>query len=228
MRVLRSTTGPATGPTPNAEQVRVHEGTGESLEDTNLANGTTYYYTAYARDDAGLWSARATRRATPADATERSVVGVSPANRAKGVSSRANVVATFSEAMDEATVTGTTVKLVRGGTTRAAAATVSYDAETNEATLDPSAKLAGGMKYMATVTSGAKDLAGNALDQTPSVAGEQPKRAGPSSPPASGEGKRRQGRGSGHSNPSPLTLIRIRVRGRGVPEVGMLQPQQAR
>lgn len=100
---------------------------------------------------------------------------MSPANRAKGVSPRANVVATFSEAIDEATVTGTTVKLVRGGTKRAVAATVRYDAETNEATLDPSAKLASGTKYAATVTSGAKDLAGNALDQSPSVAGEQPK-----------------------------------------------------
>jgi hypothetical protein len=111
------------------------------------------------------------------------------------------VVATFSEAMDEATVTGTTVKLVRGGTTRAVAATVSYDAETNEATLDPSAKLASGTKYTATVTSGAKDLAGNALDQTPSVAGEQPKRAGPSSPPASGGGQEEAGAEVGTKQP---------------------------
>ncbi len=69
MRVLRSTSGAATSPAPNADQTQVYEGSAQSFTDTGLSNGTPYYYTIYARDDAGNYSASASSSATPEDAT---------------------------------------------------------------------------------------------------------------------------------------------------------------
>ena len=44
-----------------------------------------------------------------------------------------------------------------------------------KATLDPSAELVPGARYRVVVTPGAKDRAGNPLDQNPSVTGNQRK-----------------------------------------------------
>jgi hypothetical protein len=54
-------------------------------------------------------------------------------------------------------------------------ATVSYDPATMKATLNPSNNLRAATKYKAVVTTRAKDLAGNSLDQNPSVGGNQNK-----------------------------------------------------
>lgn len=54
-------------------------------------------------------------------------------------------------------------------------AAVRYDATYKRAILDPSANLQSGATYTATITTGAKDLAGNALDQNPAVSGSQAK-----------------------------------------------------
>lgn len=162
VRVLRSTTGPATSPQPDASQVKVYEGTAESFTDTGLANGTTYYYTIYARDDAGNFSPRAREMATPVDKTAPSVVATTPAG--KNVARTANVTATFSEAMDEQSVEAShAVKLVKKGTTTPVAAVVTYDPTTKRATLNPERSLVKGATYSATVTTGATDLAGNPL-----------------------------------------------------------------
>ncbi len=75
----------------------------------------------------------------------------------------ANVAATFFEAMNPKTLTASTVKLVRSGTTTVVPAAVSYDAATRKVTLTPSSNLTAGTKYTATVATGAKDLAGNPL-----------------------------------------------------------------
>jgi hypothetical protein len=66
------------------------------------------------------------------------------------------------------------VKLNSDGTTTRVTATVTYDTATKKATLDPANDLSSGT-YKATVTSGAQDLAGNALDQNPNIAGNQSK-----------------------------------------------------
>jgi hypothetical protein len=63
-RILRSSAGYATTWTA-AGQTQVYDGTGASATDLGLTNGTLYYYTAFARDAAGNWSARATASATP-------------------------------------------------------------------------------------------------------------------------------------------------------------------
>ena len=120
-------------------------------------------FTAKATDAAGNTSPGSGPLKVTVDTVEPSVVRVSPAHRATGVSPRANPVASFSEVMGEATVNGTTFKLVRDGTTKAVPAAVTYDATTMEATLNPSAKLRPGTRYTATVTAGAEDPAGNPL-----------------------------------------------------------------
>jgi subtilisin-like proprotein convertase family protein len=107
------------------------------------------------------------------DTTAPTVESIAPTG--KDVSPKANLRATFSEAMDQATITKSTFKLVKKGTTRKIAATVSYDAATNKAILNPAKNLKRGAAYKATVTTGAKELAGNRLDQKPGVSGNQQK-----------------------------------------------------
>ncbi len=108
-----------------------------------------------------------------ADTTAPTVTSKSPAAGATGVSQGTAVTATFSEAMDAATITGTppspsqTFEL-RNASNVLVQATVTYNAGTRTATLTPSASLAGSTTYTATVKGGAadprvKDLAGNAL-----------------------------------------------------------------
>jgi hypothetical protein len=103
---------------------------------------------------------------TTADTTPPTVSAVSPASGATGVSLATTVSATFSEAMNAATITATTFVLKNpSGTT--VAATVAYNATTRVATLTPMSPLTGGpTTYTATVvggTSGVKDQAGNPL-----------------------------------------------------------------
>ncbi len=125
----------------------------------------------------GGWSLEITTADTT-DTTPPKVMSTRPANNATQVAPGVNVTATFSEAMDASTITGTTFKLVRlnaDGTTTRATAAVSYDSATNKAKLDPSSNLSSGRTYKATVTTGAQDLADNPLDQNPNVAGNQSK-----------------------------------------------------
>ena len=92
-----------------------------------------------------------------------------------GVARGTNVTATFSEAMDAATINTTTFKLLKAGSTNKVGAALTYNAATQQAVLDPNSSLAAGTKYKAVVTIGAEDLAGNALDQKPKKAGNQQK-----------------------------------------------------
>jgi hypothetical protein len=83
------------------------------------------------------------------------------------VSVDTNVIVNFSEAMNAATVNGATVEL-RNQSNALVTATVSYDAATFTATLDPTAPLSAGVTYTALVRGGSadprvKDAAGNAL-----------------------------------------------------------------
>ena len=100
---------------------------------------------------------------------------MTPAENATGVAPSANVTASFSEAMRAGTVDASTVKLFKAGSTTAVPATVAYDAKGEKATLNPKANLQPGAKYKAMVSPGARDEAGNGLDQNPARAGNQPK-----------------------------------------------------
>src|SRR5829696_1127475 len=74
-----------------------------------------------------------------------------------------DATATFSEKMDPNTISGSTFTLKKTADNSAVSAGVTYNATDKKATLDPNADLAYNTSYTATVTTGAKDLAGNAL-----------------------------------------------------------------
>jgi hypothetical protein len=109
------------------------------------------------------------------DNTPPRVTSTNPANNATGIGPGVNIRATFSEAMTASTINTTTFTLRRAGTSTFLSATVTYDSATKKATLDPSANLRLGATYVATVTTGATDLAGNQLDQDSTTAGNQKK-----------------------------------------------------
>jgi Bacterial Ig-like domain len=78
--------------------------------------------------------------------------------------------------MDSDTINGSTFKLFKKSTTNQVAAQVSYNADTDTAKLDPIDNLRRGVAYKAVVTTWAKDLTGNRLDQDSSTSGLQQKR----------------------------------------------------
>jgi Tol biopolymer transport system component len=112
---------------------------------------------------------------TPADTQEPRVTSTSPAAGATGLFATAKVTATFSEDMMRSSINGQTFKLFRTGSTTKVGASVSYSAGTHKATLKPTNSLRGGATYKAVVSTGAKDLAGNQLDQNRTKDGLQQK-----------------------------------------------------
>ncbi len=98
-----------------------------------------------------------------------------PSSGATGIAPGANVKATFSKAMTAATVTGSTFKLYKKGSTTKVAASVTYDPTLHRATLNPANALLRGRTYKAVVTTSVTDTAGNGLDQNASLEGSQPK-----------------------------------------------------
>ena len=100
------------------------------------------------------------------DTTPPTATSTSPPQGAVAVAASANATVTFSEAMDPATLTTTTMTLVPQGSSTPVPAVVTYDSASRTATLDPTALMTAGTVYTATVkggSSGAKDLAGNPL-----------------------------------------------------------------
>lgn len=103
-------------------------------------------------------------RSLPADTRPPTVSAVTPAGGATDVATTTKPTATFDEPIDASTVTASTFTLSDG--TSAVPATVAYDGASLKATLTPSASLALGKTFTATVkggASGVKDLAGNPL-----------------------------------------------------------------
>uniref|UniRef100_UPI0017B24B5A DUF4082 domain-containing protein n=1 Tax=Methylibium sp. TaxID=2067992 RepID=UPI0017B24B5A len=103
----------------------------------------------------------------PTDTVPPTVTANSPADGVAGVGTTTVATATFSEALDPATVVASTFEL-RNAAGTLVAATVSYNTSTRVATLAPSGALASSATYTATIKGGAaapriEDLAGNAL-----------------------------------------------------------------
>ena len=87
------------------------------------------------------------------------VILTSPIDTASGVGLSGKIDATFNEAMDPSTITTSTFTLKQG--VNAIPGSVSYTG--TMATFTPSASLTANTNYTATITTGSKDLAGNAL-----------------------------------------------------------------
>jgi hypothetical protein len=94
--------------------------------------------------------------------TPPTVIATIPANLATNVPLNQVVSATFSKAMNPATISSATFKLTGPGTT-AVTGLVAYAAIGNTLTFTPTANLAPSTLFTATITTGAQDLAGDAL-----------------------------------------------------------------
>ena len=137
---------------------------------SGLNSETLYHYRVKSKDAAGNLAVSGDFTFTTApllDTTPPTVTSFSPAMAATNVSRTVNVTVTFSEAVDPATVNGSTVEL-RDPSNALVSATVSYNVALLTATLNPTASLALGTTYTARVRGGGtdprvKDVAGNAL-----------------------------------------------------------------
>lgn len=96
---------------------------------------------------------------TSSSSNQPKVISTDPTNGATGVALNKKVTATFNKVMDAATITSATFTLNQG--VAAVAGVVTYIGTT--AKFSPSSSLSPGMLYTATITTGAKDLAGNAI-----------------------------------------------------------------
>lgn len=144
----------------------------------DLRANTTYHWRLRFVDSKGrtFTGADQTFKTTGAQDTTRPRVNrVIPTENATGIAPGSNIAALFSEAMKGGSINVSTVKLFKKGANTALPATVSYDAGTKRAVLNPDANLQRGTTYKAVVTTGARDLAGNQLDQNPTLSGSQPK-----------------------------------------------------
>ncbi len=116
--------------------------------------------------DHGDWADAKITCGGTADTTPPTVIATGPASGATGVPTGTTVTGTFSEALNAATLTTTTFRVVPQGGSTAIGATIGYNAPADQATLTPTAALAAGTTYVATLkggVSGITDLAGNPL-----------------------------------------------------------------
>jgi hypothetical protein len=120
----------------------------------------------------------------PTDTTSPRVTNTSPKHSATGVAPSVTLSATFSEKMMPSSINTTTFKLFKinpdGSTTQITNVTVSLSTDGLVATLDPfgsstTTHLARATKYKGVITTGARDVTGNPLDQNTTTAGLQQK-----------------------------------------------------
>ena len=126
--------------------------------------GTVQDSTGIAMGAAFAWSF-VTAPAAPVETIRPTVSFTVPAAAATGVANNTAISATFSEAMNPATLTGTSFTVTNTTLGTAVAGTVSYVAGSLTAIFTPTAPatLANGSLFTVTITSAATDLAGNAL-----------------------------------------------------------------
>lgn len=110
---------------------------------------------------AGCGGSSSTPIVSAGDTVAPTVTTTAPSNTATGVALNANVTATFSELMNAATISSpsATFTLAQSGTP--VTGVVTYSGMT--AVFNPTGNLTATVPYTATVSTGAKDVAGNAL-----------------------------------------------------------------
>jgi hypothetical protein len=155
------------GTTPVAGTVSYVSGTATFAPETNLTTNTLYTatITTGATDLDGnalasdfVWSFT-TGEST--DTTAPIVTSTIPTDTAMGVPINQTVNATFSKAMDPATITTANFTVI--GPDGTVTGTIAYVVASQIATFTPATDLAPGATYTNTITTGATDLAGNAL-----------------------------------------------------------------
>ncbi|MBI5070058.1 MAG: DUF3494 domain-containing protein [Deltaproteobacteria bacterium] len=97
----------------------------------------------------------------PAGPAAPTVLSTTPANGAIDVARNGSVSATFSEAMDPASLTGATFTLTSGAAATPVAGTVAY--ANSRVVFRPAAQLESNGSYTATITTGATSAAGKAM-----------------------------------------------------------------
>ncbi len=97
------------------------------------------------------------------DTTPPTVTATNPTNGATNVATSTALTASFGEPMASSTINGSSFSLTDTTISGAVPASVSYDGPTQTASLTPSAALAAGHTFAATVSTAATDLAGNHL-----------------------------------------------------------------
>ncbi len=101
----------------------------------------------------------------PTDVTRPTVIITVPAAGATSVATNTKITATFSEDMNPATISGSTFTLSNSTLGTAVAGTVTYSVASRTAVFTPTTPttLPANSQFTATITTGATDLAGNAL-----------------------------------------------------------------
>jgi hypothetical protein len=185
------------GATPVAAAVSYDPTTNKATLNPNVALQAGKTYSAKVKggsvgvkDSAGnplaadkVWSFTTLPPPSPIDTTSPRVISTVPKAGVTGVAPSANLTATFSEKMDQTLINTQTFKLLKvnpdGSTTQITNVSVSPSIDGLKATLDPfgssTTHLAKGTTYRGVITTGARDVAGNQLDQHPTIDGLQQK-----------------------------------------------------
>jgi len=103
---------------------------------------------------------------TASDTAKPTVTGTSPGGGTSNIQVNSVIKVTFSEPVLSSSVSTSTFTLRIADTTTKLGGAVSLSSDGKTATFDPSANLATSTRYAATISTGAKDLAGNALSQS--------------------------------------------------------------
>lgn len=123
--------------------------------------GQLYYWSVRPVDAIGVAGAYAAASSFTLDTTAPTVSSKTPAANAISVANTSAVSAVFAENMDSLSIGSSTFTLMAGATP--VTGTVSYDSASKTASFTPAANLAGTTAYTATLTTGMKDAAGNAI-----------------------------------------------------------------
>jgi hypothetical protein len=135
--------------------------------DAPLPTGGSLTLAATATDVSGNQGS-ATVTVAVRDVVPPAVTLVSPSDGAVGVEPTANVVVQFSEPIDRASVTATSLRLSRGQS--GVAVTFAFSDLDRTVTLIPAQPLTSGAAHTVTVDTGIRDVAGNAIASTVSSA----------------------------------------------------------